>query len=261
MSKPLKLSAVLFSTLAFIAVYALYPSASGTREFNALKVATFSKDFTNVFLVSKGNTHLLLDAGLAEHVDELETFLQDNNVSPNSLAGVILTHAHHDHAGTARYFQEKYGVKIIAGKEDLAFYQQGLNGKLCPTSFLANARHEMDQAGRFPALTPDILINQPTDLKPLVGLSGKIYNLPAHTPGSLMIVIENTAFLGDLIRGSILPKHLAAMHFYQCDLKAVQKGMDQVLNHLAPSVETFFPSHLGPVNRASMQKLLTRFEQ
>lgn len=251
-----KTTIAILSLFALAVAYILYPSASGLRKFDATSVTTFSKDFVNVFLVSQGEKHLLIDAGLPNHQAEIEDFIRSNGIAPGDLSAIIVTHAHHDHAGTAAYFQKRYGVKIIAGVRDLSAFEKGANGKLCPTSLLAQARYNMDQSAQFPPFTPDFLINRTTALSSLIDVEGTLFNVAAHTPGSLVIVMNDSAFVGDLFRGGLLWKHAAAMHFYQCDLQAVRAGMKHVLNAIAPHSHTFFPSHLGPVTRDSLHNML-----
>ena len=260
MNTKVKITLAVLSLLILTVVYMVYPSSAGVRQLDTVTVSTFSQEFTNVHLVSSDETHILIDAGLPSHKENIESFLLENGVKPSDLSAVIVTHAHHDHAGTAAYFQQNHGVKVIAGAGDLDAYHQGTNGTLCPTSLMAKARDSMDQAGTFPTFTPDVLIDQATDLEQLTGIKGNVYNVPGHTNGSLVIVFDDSAFLGDLLRGGLLSKHAAAMHFYQCDFNAIQAGMKKVLEELAPDVKIFFPSHLGPVTRISMEKMLTSFE-
>ena len=52
---------------------------------------------------------VLLDTGLGEEREELEEALRSAGLTP---AGVLCSHAHVDHCGNNRYFQETYGAQI-----------------------------------------------------------------------------------------------------------------------------------------------------
>ncbi|GAA5315484.1 MAG: hypothetical protein AseanaTS_06890 [Candidatus Pelagadaptatus aseana] len=255
----LKLKLIAIATIASLLLlvgFIFYPSSAGMRQQGNLNIATFSKDFTNVHLVSFEGKHLLIDAGLGKHQQALESFLASSGVKAKDLSALIVTHGHHDHAGTAAYFQKKHGVKIIGGKADLSYFSTGKNGTLCPTSLMARARHNMDQKGTFEKFEPDILVENQLDISNLIGTPAKITNVPGHTPGSLVITLGGVAFVGDLLRGGLINQSVAAMHFYQCNFPALKQGTQTLLTELAPQAATFFPSHLGPVTRSSVENLL-----
>ena len=56
-----------------------------------------------------GKRCVLLDSGLLEEREELEAALGAAGLTP---AGVLCSHAHVDHCGNSRYFQERYGAQI-----------------------------------------------------------------------------------------------------------------------------------------------------
>jgi len=66
----------------------------------------------NATLVEAGATRLLLDAGLAAR--DLAERLECAGVDPASLAAVLLTHEHGDHARGAAAFSRRWGVPIAA---------------------------------------------------------------------------------------------------------------------------------------------------
>ena len=56
-----------------------------------------------------GGRCILMDTGLAQEREELEQTLLDHGLAP---AGVLCSHAHVDHGGNNRYFQEKYHIPV-----------------------------------------------------------------------------------------------------------------------------------------------------
>jgi phosphoribosyl 1,2-cyclic phosphodiesterase len=71
----------------------------------------------NAYVVREGDTVLLVEAGLpARRVEQLLVGL---SIDPRTLSGVLLTHAHSDHALGARAFSDRFGVPIFASEGTL----------------------------------------------------------------------------------------------------------------------------------------------
>jgi phosphoribosyl 1,2-cyclic phosphodiesterase len=84
----------------------------------------------NATLIESGSTRLLVDAGLGPRI--LAERLVSAGVDPGSLAAVLVSHEHGDHAGGAAAFSAKWGVRLCGsrgtyaaagfGAEDIAGY-------------------------------------------------------------------------------------------------------------------------------------------
>lgn len=72
------------------------------------------KRFVYVYLIETKEGCVLIDSGVAESEEIIETAVIENGHQPSEIKAVFLTHAHPDHIGTANYFREKYGAKIYA---------------------------------------------------------------------------------------------------------------------------------------------------
>ncbi|MCC7103987.1 MAG: MBL fold metallo-hydrolase [Chloroflexi bacterium] len=66
----------------------------------------------NAYLVRESDTVLLVEAGLPAR--RLEQLLDGQSIDPRSVAGMLLTHAHTDHALGARAFSDRFRVPIFA---------------------------------------------------------------------------------------------------------------------------------------------------
>ncbi|MCI8422229.1 MAG: MBL fold metallo-hydrolase [Lawsonibacter sp.] len=66
----------------------------------------------NAALVSCGDTHILLDAGIS--AKRISAGLRERGVEPSSLAGIFLTHEHSDHVSGLRVLSSKAGAPIYA---------------------------------------------------------------------------------------------------------------------------------------------------
>lgn len=68
----------------------------------------------NATLVEAGGTRLLIDAGLGPRT--LAERVQSAGVDPASLAAVVLSHEHADHAKGAAAFSAKWGVRLVGSR-------------------------------------------------------------------------------------------------------------------------------------------------
>jgi phosphoribosyl 1,2-cyclic phosphodiesterase len=66
----------------------------------------------NAYLVRHGDTAMLVECGLP--LRKLIPYLHQRGVAPRSLAGILLTHEHGDHARSARYISRRFRVPLFA---------------------------------------------------------------------------------------------------------------------------------------------------
>ncbi len=170
-----------------------------------LAVHTFTRDQARAYVLAQGRSLVMVDSGYERNAAALDAAMRDEHLDPADLRAVVITHGHADHAGGARYFQQRYGARVIAGRGDLPMLSTGRNEPICPTGLLARIRRSADEGAIYTPTNVDI----PVDAR-VVALAG-------HTPGSLVVVAGDAVFVGDLFRGSIVGSG-AATHLYMSDL-------------------------------------------
>ena len=140
---------------------------------------------------------ILIDCGLPEvSLPIINENLEYWGLEKEPITHVIITHAHVDHCGNAKYYQEK-GAQIIVGEGDVDYLcKAGGFNRFHDTRFEQGTYHI------FPAFTPDIAIDEDKELL-LNGLKFKFITIPGHTVGSLAIYLEmdekRILFTGDSI--------------------------------------------------------------
>lgn len=208
-------------------------------------VMTFTLSLANIHIIDAGAKRLMIDAG--RHGDEptLVAAMQAEGIDPRSIDYLIITHGHTDHAGGAQYFKEHFGTRIIAGRADQAMLASGKNAALCSTTVLASFLKPSIERESYPPTSADIWVDHPLDLATL-GAKGRIVTLPSHTPGSIALLIDDQAFVGDLVRGELLSKTKPARHFYMCDLKSNDKDIAKLLDN--QGIKTWYTGHMGPLS-------------
>lgn len=68
----------------------------------------------NCTIVSQGDTHILIDAGIS--MRRIKTALKELDLTPEELDGIIVTHEHSDHIGGLKMMHKYYSTRIFAPK-------------------------------------------------------------------------------------------------------------------------------------------------
>lgn len=142
---------------------------------------------SNIFLVSKGNTRVLVDAGAGFHSKTVESNISDL-LKGEDLDGMILTHEHFDHCGGARAISDAFSCPVYASAECARAVRDG-NENLTG-AFLFGAHME-----------PILDVVEIKDELSIGELEFRIIDTPGHSPGSICILTKEEGHLlcGDLI--------------------------------------------------------------
>ena len=218
-----------------------------------LEVRQIPLSASNAYLI-KSKLMVLVDSGGKQDLEALKKALATEGVSMGALGAVILTHGHADHAGLVAELK-RHGVMVVAGTGDTTMTAAGHNDDIKPTNFMARLLKRCAIDPRYEAFTADVQIVEPFDLHRF-GIAGKAIQMPGHTPGSLVIVLEDgRAFVGDMMLGGWMGGAMfadkAGEHYFQDNLELNHANIIEMLNQ---PIHTFYLGHGGPVTRASVLK-------
>ena len=209
-----------------------------------LEVYRIDTGMANVYLI-KGEKLIMVDTSVPPKKEFVEEKIREMGFKPEDIALLVVTHGHGDHAGNARYFQEKYGIPVAGGQGDADKFQRGSTdlGKAQSIGILARLIRGMSDKP-YPSFTPDILVDKEMDLSKY-GIAGRIVPLPGHTPGSLIVMAGDAAFVGDLIRGGVVFSQSPTEHFYH---ENRIQAREQLRTLAQSGVRMIFPGHFGPLS-------------
>lgn len=180
----------------------------------------------NVYLISDGGSHALVDAGWSTDTSyaELTTALASVGLQVGDLETVMVTHVHHDHYSLAMRIRRESGCKVILGrgeKDTLARVLEGTGRSLeaqrsrlalCGAGDELNALDAMVADGDSRAWVtdefeqPDVWLDD--DVIISVGNRGiRGVPTPGHTRGHLCFLDDKArlAFTGDHVLPHITP--------------------------------------------------------
>jgi glyoxylase-like metal-dependent hydrolase (beta-lactamase superfamily II) len=151
----------------------------------------------NVYLISTPTGPVLVDSAAPGMFGWLVKSLHQVGLVPAQLAGVILTHFHIDHVGTAMALQ-KHGVPVYALAPEVPI----LMGELPHSGYRGTAGKILLAAERLVFGTPSFSEVRSLEVgQKILGTDWCVIGVPGHTPGSLALFNQET---GDLLSGDTL---------------------------------------------------------
>jgi glyoxylase-like metal-dependent hydrolase (beta-lactamase superfamily II) len=172
-------------------------------------------DDAAVYLIDFAGDLVLIDTGAGGSSSQLVRNMEMLGLDPKALSLVILTHCHIDHIGSAPFFRQKYGAKIVIHELDAKALETG-----DPVRTAANW-----YGTTFPPTKIDRRLTGARETLKFGGEELHCLHTPGHTPGSVSLYIdraETRVLFGQDIHG---PFHKA----FGSDISAWKKSMRTLL--------------------------------
>jgi hydroxyacylglutathione hydrolase len=218
---------------------------------NGYKITRALAGRSNVFLITHGQKHILVDTSPGSCWPKLQRSL--NRLGIERLEALVLTHSHYDHAGNAARVQKKYKAPVIAHRSEASFLASGES--IVPHGTNRLGRLLIDRLGRKFARSvvcepcrADVLVDERLDLDGC-GYNAYILHTPGHSPGSMSVIVDDEiALVGDAMFGifpwSVFPPFAA-------DSEQMVASWGKLL---ATDCRLFLPAHGRADGRTLLQK-------
>ena len=208
---------------------------------------------SNAYLIIDGRQAILVDAGITRQEHVILKTLRDQQLPPEALRLIIVTHTHYDHCGSLYALQTLTGASVLVHEAEAACLRQGYralpNGTLWFSKFMVALGRRLNPSYfSYPPVKPDITIHDRFDLRDF-GCDGYVLPTPGHTIGSLSLIVHNQhALAGDAIfhvfPNSIFPP-------YADDQVELARSWQKLLD---TGCEFFYPGHGTPFERDLLRK-------
>jgi len=137
-------------------------------------------DDATVFIIDFDGELVMIDAGAGRSSRILERNIRDEGLDPKAITTLILTHCHIDHIGSAPYFRDSFGCRLLIHDLDADAMEKG-----DPIRTAANWYETT-----FPPTRIDRRLQG--DQETLIFGKGELHCLhtPGHTPGSIAVYLD-----------------------------------------------------------------------
>jgi glyoxylase-like metal-dependent hydrolase (beta-lactamase superfamily II) len=133
-----------------------------------------------VYLVDFAGDLVMIDAGAGKSSSQIVRNIEMLGLNPSSVSHIILTHCHIDHIGSAPFFREKYGAKIVIHELDAKALETG-----DPIRTAANWYGTI-----FPPTNIDRKLKGEQEVLKFDEEELHCLHTPGHTPGSISVYLD-----------------------------------------------------------------------
>ncbi len=218
---------------------------------------------SNAFLVV-GDRPVLIDTGSPGEADKIERTLAKRGYSLSELSLILLTHAHTDHAGSAKELRARSGAPVAIHPADRFMLRRGTMGTMSPV----RRRHrllELYVNQPFDGLDADIDLSDGQRLD-RYGLPGQVLHTPGHCAGSVSVLLDppgseacRDALVGDTLiggfLGGMLDRHRPRLPYFADDLEALYRSLGKLR---ALATGKWYAGHGGPLSAQRVESLLEK---
>jgi len=198
---------------------------------------------------------VLIDTGLQGKTALIEQALSAVGKTFRDIRLIVLTHTHYDHAGSAAECKVLSGAPLAVQMAEAPVLRRGVSlfpgGATVLGKILVGAVKKFRIGTKpYPAVEPDILVEQELDLHPY-GFPGVAIHTPSHSPGSISLLGEDgSCFPGDILfnifPGSVYPPF--------ADYPELLKDHWRLL--LRRGAQHFYPGHGKPFGTEKIESEL-----
>ncbi len=168
-----------------------------------------------VYLIDFSGELVLIDAGAGGSSSQLVRNIEMLGLNPASASHVLLTHCHIDHIGSAPFFRQKFGSKIIIHELDAKALETGDSVRTAANWYGTN----------FPPTKIDRKLSGSVETLKFGNEELHCIHTPGHTPGSISVYLDRNGkrvLFGQDIHG---PFNKA----FGSDISAWKKSMQTLL--------------------------------
>eukprot|EP01105_Mastigella_eilhardi_P011995 TRINITY_DN275_c0_g1_i1.p1 TRINITY_DN275_c0_g1~~TRINITY_DN275_c0_g1_i1.p1 ORF type:complete len:249 (+),score=34.73 TRINITY_DN275_c0_g1_i1:109-855(+) len=203
----------------------------------------------------------------ADFADEMVEQLALHHVPLESISLILITHGHPDHYCAAAALRNRHHVlaPVMIHEADAGYAREGKPAPVVPVAegpLAGIAKQVAERLGGITGFTPcvpDIVLQGEENHSLAAYGLPEVYVVytPGHTAGSVSVVLDDTAIIGDLLfgKGGLGGNQIDPM--FHIFLQEPAKARTSVQKLLDAGVKTLMGGHGGPWTAQSVRALLT----
>jgi glyoxylase-like metal-dependent hydrolase (beta-lactamase superfamily II) len=137
-------------------------------------------DDAAVFMIDFNGELVMIDAGAGRSSRILQKNIEEEGLNSKAISTLILTHCHIDHIGSAPYFRDNFGCKIVIHDLDADAVEEG-----DPVRTAANWYETS-----FPPTKMDQRLKDDHEILRFAEQELHCLHTPGHTPGSISVYLD-----------------------------------------------------------------------
>lgn len=193
----------------------------------------------------EGGRCILMDTGLGQEREDLEETLLANGLTP---AGILCSHAHVDHGGSNRYFQEKYHIPVALTVREAGMCASILTLK-CYFLMLPPGMVEREASNLVH--TPDVIVPDRDGPFSFCGVEFQVIQTPGHSAGHISTITpDGVCYVGD----ALLSREQLGAKLPYC--LSHQMGIDSREKLRGTQAELFVMAHRGMCTQGELEALI-----
>jgi glyoxylase-like metal-dependent hydrolase (beta-lactamase superfamily II) len=217
-----------------------------------MEIIRIKLPLSNAYLV-KDKKAILVDTGSPRQADQILAAVQQTGVTPKDIALILHTHGHFDHAGSTAELKRRLRIPSAVHVNDAFMLRKGINGEIKPRNFEARIIKAL-VPNSFEPSEPDILLEEEMTLTDF-GVDAKVLCTPGHTTGSISVLFNNEAIIGDVLMGGWAGGAVFGSrpnyHYYIDDLGQLHDSLRKIMSY-KPS--KLYVGHGGPLTTEDVRE-------
>jgi glyoxylase-like metal-dependent hydrolase (beta-lactamase superfamily II) len=213
----------------------------------------------NVFII-EDNGLTLIDTGPKGSADKIFRAIEKGGKDPNEIKGIILTHAHPNHSGSADEIKTRLNIPILAHYKEAVLLNCGIarrrDMQLSPGIMNWLIFHFVIKHNEV-AIDP-VIIDDPLSDNHIIPIAGgiKVIHTPGHSSGHIALLIKNEGILiaGDICTNTV-GLRLSVLY------EDFEQGIDSIMKAAEHDFEIAVFSHGKPIFQDASRKIREKFNR
>lgn len=193
----------------------------------------------NVYLLSDGKQAALIDGGSGLDTWTITQNIIETGVKPESISSILVTHAHGDHGGGIRDFQEMFpGIRVYASEGEKRLLEQGTEEELGLVAAKRKGAYPQDYQYKH-CKVDEVVTNEEVLMIGAIRVTAIL--VPGHSIESVCYLVEMNRkrylFSGDSI---YLNGTLSVINCFGSSMEAYRNYIGRLANR---NIDALIPSH------------------